>query len=349
MARAVATGWIETTCACCGARDARPLFPVAHDDAPDGMTAVVQCACGLRRLDPRPSQATVAGYYAAARGFNAFAGRRRRPVKQAFWDVLRDGFAAPAGHPLPGRLVRPLTRPLARWLFDVNVALDGRRGVRVLEVGSGFGDLLVYLQSRGCRVLGTDPSPAAAAKAREYGVDVRTGTLRALALPARAFDVIVMSHSLEHVPDPNEELAETARLLAPGGRLHVAVPNGDAVRLRLDRARWPHLSVPLHYWFFDPVSLIALLARHGLEPVAPPRTTTRHHALREWVAARRTSGFREATARLARFLSASLRASGGGDVLRVVATRAADASPVDATAVATSPVVAARRDVAPRR
>jgi SAM-dependent methyltransferase len=323
VAQVAATGWIATTCALCGAREARPLFPVPHDDAPGGSTAVVRCACGLRRLDPRPSQTTVARYYAAARGFNAYAGRRRSRVAQALWDVLRDGFSAPAGHRLAGRAARPLTRPLARWLFDVNVALDGRRGLRVLEVGSGFGDLLVYLQSRGCAVLGTDPSPAAAAKAREYGVEVRVGTLRALALPAHAFDAIVMSHSLEHVPDPNDELGEAARLLAPGGRLHVAVPNGDAVRFRLAQAGWPHLSAPLHYWFFDPASLAALLARHGFRPVAPPHTTTRHHALLEWAATRRADGLRRATAAFARFAAASLRTSDGGDVLRIEAEHAA--------------------------
>jgi SAM-dependent methyltransferase len=318
-AQAAATTWIATTCALCGARDAPPLFRVPHDEAPGGSTALVRCACGLRRLDPRPSQATVAGYYAAARGFNAFAGRTRPPLKQAFWNMLRDGFAAPAGHSVAGRLARPLTRPLARWLFDVNVALDGRRGLRVLEVGSGFGDLLVYLRSRGCTVLGTDPSPAAAAKAREYGIDVRVGTLRELALPSRAFDVIIMSHSLEHVPDPNDELAEAARLLAPGGRLHLAVPNGNAVRLRLDRTGWPHLSTPLHYWFFDPRSLTALLARHGFRPTSPPRTTTRHHALLAFAAARRANGIGSATGALIRFAAASLRASDGGDVLRIEA------------------------------
>ncbi len=322
VARAATATWIATSCALCGARDAQPVFRVPHDDAPGGSTALVRCACGLRRLDPRPSQATVAAYYAAARGFNAFVGRRRPALKQALWDLLRDGCAAPAGHSLAGRLVRPLTRPLARWLFDVNVALDGRRGLRVLEVGSGFGDLLVYLRSRGCAVLGTDPSPAAAAKAREYGIDVRVGTLRELALPSRAFDVIVMSHSLEHVPDPNDELAEAARLLAPGGRFHVAVPNGDAVRLRLDRAAWPHLSTPLHYWFFDPQSLTTLLARHGFRPTARPRTTTRHHALLAFAAARRTDGIGRATGALIRFAAASLCTRDGGDVLRIEAARA---------------------------
>jgi SAM-dependent methyltransferase len=283
---------------------------------------VVQCACGLRRLDPRPAQATVARYYAAERGFNAYAGRRRGLVKQVTWDVLRDGMSAPAGHSRAGRLARPLTAPLARWLFDVNVRLDGRRGLRVLEVGSGFGDLLIYLRSRGCEVTGTDLSPAAAAKAREYGVDVRIGTLRSLALPAAQFDVVIMNHSLEHVPDPNEELAEAARLLAPAGRLHLAVPNGDAVRLRLDETAWVHLSAPLHFWFFDARALIALLARHGLRPATPARTTTRHHALCSWAQARRALGLGRATTALVRFVAASLGTPAGGDVLRLEAEHA---------------------------
>jgi SAM-dependent methyltransferase len=314
-------GWVTTTCALCGAHDARPLFRVPHADAPGGAAAVVRCACGLRRLDPRPAQATVAGYYAAERGFNAYAGRRRPPLKQALWNALRDGAAAPAGQSFAGRVARPLTRPLARWLFDVNVPLDRRRGMRVLEVGSGFGDLLVYLRSRGCDVLGTDLSPAAAAKAREYGLEVRVGALRSLALPAARFDVVIMNHSLEHVPDPNDEVAEAARVLVPGGRLHVAVPNGAAVRLRLDETAWVHLSAPLHYWFFDARSLAALLERHGLRPCGPPRTATRHHALSSWAQARRALGLRRATTALARFVAASLGAADGGDVLRMEAER----------------------------
>jgi SAM-dependent methyltransferase len=264
----------------------------------------------------------VAGYYAAESGFNAYAGRRRGPLKQALWNALRDGFAAPAAQSLAGQLARPLTRPIARWLFDVNVALDERRGLRVLEVGSGFGDLLVYLQSRGCEVVGTDLSPAASSRAREYGIDVRVGTLRALALPAGQFDAIVMNHSLEHVPDPDDELAEVARLLTPAGHLHLAVPNGAAVRLRQDQTGWVHLSPPLHYWFFDADSLTRLLARHGLRPLAPPRTSTRHHALREWLRACRTAGVGPATTTLARFLGASLGTRDGGDVLRIDAVRA---------------------------
>jgi len=298
------------------------VFAVPHPDAPGGLAAIVQCACGLRRLDPRPTQDTVARYYAAEAGFNAYAGRRRGPVKQSLWNAVRDGVAAPAGQSLLGRLARPLTRPLARWLFDVNVPLDGRRGLRVLEVGSGFGDLLVYLRARGCEVLGTDLSPAAAARARDYGIDVRVGALRTLGLPAASFDAIVMNHSLEHLPDPHEELAEVARLLAPDGRLHLAVPNGAAVRLHLERTGWVHLSPPLHYWFFDADSLTRLLDAHGLRPVRGPRTTTRHHALREWITGCRTHGVVRATATLTRFLRASLTSADGGDVLRIEAVRA---------------------------
>ncbi|MGH7893198.1 MAG: class I SAM-dependent methyltransferase [Candidatus Binatia bacterium] len=316
--------WIATRCAVCGETGGRPLFPIDHRDAPAGRTFLVRCdGCGLRRLDPRPSQDTVARYYAAATGFNAYAGRRRGPAQQALWNALRDGLAAPLGQSVAGRALRPMTRPIARWLFDINVPLEGRTGLRVLEVGSGFGDLLVYLQARGCDVLGTDPSPSAAAKARGYGVEVRVGVLRELALPAAHFDVAVMNHSLEHLPDPNDELAEVARLLTPRGHLHVAVPNGDAVRLRLDEAAWEHLSTPLHYWFFDAGSLTRLLERHGFRLLAPPMTTTRHHALRSWRTAWRRLGVVVATRQLSRFLVASYATRGGGDVLRIVAERRA--------------------------
>ena len=312
--------WVQTCCALCGTAAGNAVLDVPHADAPGGLSRIVACtACGLRRLDPRPGPSAIGAYYAAASGYNAYLGRRRSPRAQRLWNSLRDGFAAPAGSTATARILRPLTRRLAAWQFDINVPLDGRRGLRVLEVGSGFGDLLIYLRSRGCEVLGTDLSAAAAAKAHEYGVEVKVGNLAELGLPSARFDVAVLCHSLEHLPDPNVELAELARLLRPGGRLHIAVPNGHAVRLDLEGVNWAHLSHPLHFWFFDGETLGQLLARHGFQPLAPPRTTTRHHALAGWRHETRTVGWSVATRRFLRFLAASWRRADGGDVLRLVA------------------------------
>jgi SAM-dependent methyltransferase len=171
-------------------------------------------------------------------------------------------------------------------------------------------------------VLGTDLSESAAATARACGVEVRVGALADLGLGGASFDVAVLCHSLEHVPDPNVELRELNRILVPGGHLHLAVPNGHAVRLALDGAAWAHLSHPLHFWFFDPNTLTQLLARHGFRLVSPPRTTTRHHALAGCWRDGRAHGWPGAIRRLLAFLRASRHCCDGGDVLRVVAQKA---------------------------
>lgn len=314
--------WVDTVCGQCGAAEVRPVLLVPHADAPGGRSHVVACAaCGLRRLHPRPGPSSIGAYYDDASGYNAFVGRKRGARAQQVWDFFRDGFSRPVGISGPRRWLSPITRPLARWLFDINVPIEGRSGLRVIEVGSGFGDVLIYLGARGCKVLGTDLSKAASVKAREYGVEVRIGNLVELALPESSFDVAILCHSLEHVPDPDVELRELSRLLAPGGRIHIAVPNGEAVRLTLDGVEWAHLSHPLHFWYFDALNLTRLLERHGFRVVGRPWTTTRHHALMGWLHEGRHGGWGRATRRFLGFLRATAGNPLGGDVLRVVAEK----------------------------
>lgn len=59
-------------------------------------------------------------------------------------------------------------------------------------------------------------------------------------LPRRQFDLIVLWHTLEHIPAPLAPLAELRDLLAPGGRLLVQVP--DIERTPFDLAVIDHCS-----------------------------------------------------------------------------------------------------------
>jgi SAM-dependent methyltransferase len=291
-----------------------------HPDAPDGMSHVLQCRrCGLRRLNPRPGPDDIGAYYSTG-WYNAFAGRPRSPRHQRFWDLMRDAASRPADASLASRLARPFLGPLARHQFDMNVELDGRRGLRVLEVGSGFGDVLIYLKSRGCEVLGTDLAPSAAEVGRANGVEIRIGNLADLRLPAESFDFGLMCHSLEHVPDPNVEIAELHRVLKPGAQLQIAVPNGAAVRLAMDGPDWWHFSHPLHFWYFDEASLRELVRKHGFEPVSTA-SVLRPHVLGAWKFDLKRHGLAGATRRLMEVVGATLGSGRRGDSLRLVATR----------------------------
>jgi SAM-dependent methyltransferase len=133
---------------------------------------------------------------------------------------------------------------LERFTFDVeerhwwyrgrrailDAVLDGldlpaRARARILDAGCGSGRNMVALARRGT-VTGVELAPASLQIARERGVgDVLPGSLaEPLPFGDGAFDLAVALDVLEHVDDDAAALRELARVLAPGGRLLVTVP-----------------------------------------------------------------------------------------------------------------------------
>jgi SAM-dependent methyltransferase len=303
-------GWLDTRCCVCDGVEAARLVAIPHADAPDGLSCIVRCqGCGMRRLSPRPAAAAIATYYGA--GYNAFIGRTRSALKQRLWDGLRDAYATAGSPAWRGRL--------ASWVFDVNVRV-APSPPRVIELGCGYGDLLAYLRSRGCDVQGVDLDARAAVAAEALGVPVHVGTLEDLAAPAGSFDVGVLCHSLEHVPDPGRTLTEIGRVLKPGGLLHIAVPNGAAAALAVEGCEWQHVSHPLHFWFFDPRNLLTLLERHGFLAESAYTTSRWHHAT-GWGHRVRRGDIARSTRRFLSIAMQSVARRDAGDVLRVTARR----------------------------
>ena len=71
----------------------------------------------------------------------------------------------------------------------------------------------------------------------------------------RQFDLITANHVLEHTPDPVRTLGVMKGLLAPGGKIWIAVPNSDCTFSRRLRSRWYSLDVPFHLMQFTMESL----------------------------------------------------------------------------------------------
>ncbi|MFW6192324.1 MAG: class I SAM-dependent methyltransferase, partial [Gemmatimonadota bacterium] len=121
--------------------------------------------------------------------------------------------SAPAYARLWGPTILPLTLPLLDEL-----PLGAAR--RVLDVGTGSGDLLPHLRARAprARVVGVDGSSGmlAEAAARGRGPLVMMDA-RALAVPGRAIDVVSFAFVLFHLPRPAEALREARRVLRAEG------------------------------------------------------------------------------------------------------------------------------------
>jgi SAM-dependent methyltransferase len=135
-------------------------------------------------------------------------------------------------------------------------------GARVLDVGCGMGGALVAFAMEGCEVVGFDHGGDYAAKGRRLGLDVRVGGFETVA-NERPFDLIMMSHVIEHVADPIRFAQNAAELLAPDGWCYVEAPGIFNVRAGYDGDLLTYLQ-NAHQWHFTAGTLRSVLARGGL-------------------------------------------------------------------------------------
>ncbi len=104
-------------------------------------------------------------------------------------------------------------------------AIGACAGLDVLDAGCGEGYMTRLLAERGARqVTGADKSPAliAAARAASAGqpaASFREADLAALPFTGASFDLAVVNHVLNDLPDITTPVGELARVLRPGGRL----------------------------------------------------------------------------------------------------------------------------------
>lgn len=118
---------------------------------------------------------------------------------------------------------------------------------RLLDVGCSLGFMLEEAEKTGWEAHGIELSTDAAAKARARGVkNIEVGDITAIGYPERFFDVIIMTHVLEHLDDPFGYLRKMARWLKEGGILYISVPNFSSHSARRDGKDWTTLVPEEH-------------------------------------------------------------------------------------------------------
>jgi MoaA/NifB/PqqE/SkfB family radical SAM enzyme/SAM-dependent methyltransferase len=242
----------NTDCPSCGsaARDhviTAPDFETDHED----LFRVVRCTdCGLSYTSPRPSMDDLFRHF--------YQDNYICYTTSGLADTLRETY---------------LCRSRYKALKSVFSRLrpDGTPG-RFLDVGCSYGYFLSYLkENTNWVVKGCEPSRDMAEKARERGLDVTAETLADAGYESESFDLVYMSHVLEHVPDLGKTVDEVFRILRPGGIFITENPDMEApIRPWFGSAWWGyHLPRHLSHFTFETMTRLLTHAGFRVEVIKP--------------------------------------------------------------------------------
>ena len=137
----------------------------------------------------------------------------------------------------------------------LNIATSGKSIGRILDIGCGTADFLLKAKQNKWEVSALEPNEHAREIAsKRLGVSIiRPEEISEI--PDASCDVITMWHVLEHVENLQEEASHLHRMLKPGGRLVIAVPNYKSYDAQYYKDKWAAWDVPRHLSHFDKESM----------------------------------------------------------------------------------------------
>jgi 2-polyprenyl-3-methyl-5-hydroxy-6-metoxy-1,4-benzoquinol methylase len=270
-------------CPVCGSEARSVAYRGLQDriffSAPGTWTSWNCGGCGVVYLDPRPTPGSIGRAYqtyythdagpSIGRPQTIFAKARKKLKQLAKNSYFNKKFDYNFRSFLPlGWLVFALqpSRALRTACFIRHLPGPAADSGRLLDIGCGSGSFLQFARDElGYQVEGLEIDPAARRIAESRGLKIHAGLMPGSGLAEGQYDQITLSHVVEHFHDPRAALAEALRLLKPGGRIWIQVPNIKSISLQRFGVSSRLLEAPRHLVMFDSGSLAALLEIVGFE------------------------------------------------------------------------------------
>lgn len=198
--------------------------------------------CSARVTQDVPAQDAIAPYY--------------KSDNYISHSDTRKGFVNTLYH-----LVRKRTLQAKRKLV---VAETGIPKGAVLDIGCGTGAFLHTMQTAGWQITGLEPDDTARQKAAELYALQPMSPEKLFELQPASFNAITLWHVLEHVHELHAYIKQLANLIAPGGKIIIAVPNYTSKDASIYNECWAAYDVPRHLYHFSPASVRRLLLPYNL-------------------------------------------------------------------------------------
>jgi ubiquinone/menaquinone biosynthesis C-methylase UbiE len=165
------------------------------------------------------------------------------------------------GRTLPGETIR-------QWLDEIAKHLPTAAGLTVLDLGCGTGRFTAPLARRlSARVVGLDSAAkmlaVAAQTLGDAGAVLVRGTADLLPFSDRSFDVVFLSMILHHIRSSPSAIAETWRVLKPGGKLLIRTASIETMGSYLWASFFPEGARAEASRILSRTAIRNLLSMHG--------------------------------------------------------------------------------------
>jgi SAM-dependent methyltransferase len=234
--------WMSNTCNLCGQGN----FSVYLSNFSEEKRRILKCEnCGLLVTDPFPTEEELVYIYQ-----DDFYGKEKSQRFGSFLEKVVYLFR------------RARTQKIKRLLKPGSV----------LDVGCGRGITLYFLKKWGWNCTGTQLSKNAAEYARSaFGLKIYEGDLLEAKFADESFDLVILAHVLEHVPDPLAYLREISRILTRKGVLILELPNAGNFLIDIFKEKWFGWDLPRHLYHFTPGTITRMLSQAGFKVVKKNR------------------------------------------------------------------------------
>lgn len=171
------------------------------------------------------------------------------------------------------------TVPFAgQWRVWQRLILSRIRGMDVLELGCGLGDLQIDLRKASYQSKAIELSPQMVAAARDAlrrhklgdPANIIQGSAQSLPFGDASFDTVVSTFPSEYIYDP-DTIAEVERVLRPGGRL-IVVEGANLLPVGFIQP----LLVLLQMLVYGPAALLGRRKQGQIEEAHVPGKQTKH-------------------------------------------------------------------------
>lgn len=227
-------------CPICSSKNFEPFLTIKDHSISQETFEVKVCSnCGLKMTSPRPKDEDLGKYY-ESEDYVSHSDTNKGIVNFLY------------------QKVKSITLKQKEKLIS---SLGTSK--RLLDIGCGTGDFLVYCKSKGWTVKGLEPDINARTKAKEKGLQDISDLTSFYKIEDDSLGIVSMWHVLEHVSDINKYMEKLYSILEDKGRILIAVPNPDSPDAKKYKEYWAAYDVPRHLFHFSKNNIKDLAQKHG--------------------------------------------------------------------------------------